>query len=78
MLVISRKAGESFILSDNIRISILSVGSEKVSVGIDAPPEIKIVRTELAETIQANRDSIAGIDEVNRKGIASLLKDLKK
>ena len=78
MLVISRKAGESFLLSDNIRISILSIGSEKVSVGIDAPPEVLIVRTELAETIRANKDSVAGIDEINREGIASLLKDLKK
>ena len=37
MLVISRKAGESLILSDNIKITILSIGSDRIALGIDAP-----------------------------------------
>lgn len=56
MLVISRKVGESFVIADNIRISILASGNDKVSVGIEAPPEIKVVRTELAETIRADEN----------------------
>lgn len=77
MLVISRKAGESFVIGDNIRISILSAGNDKVSVGIEAPTEIKIVRAELAETIKANQDSAAVIDEAGRKEIAGLLKGIR-
>ena len=77
MLVISRKVGESFVIADNIRISILASGNDKVSVGIEAPPEIKVVRTELAETIRANRESVSKMEDEDIRGIADLLKDKK-
>ena len=77
MLVISRKPGESLILSDNIKITILSVGSDKVAIGIDAPRSINIIREELLETIQANRDSVSQRDVENYANIASMLKSNK-
>ena len=57
MLVISRKQGESLYLSDNIKITIVSVTGDKAVIGIDAPKDIKIVREELAATIESNRAS---------------------
>lgn len=57
MLVVSRKAGEFLIISDNIKITLLSVGGDKVSIGIEAPKSVKIVRGELLETIEANKES---------------------
>jgi len=74
MLVISRKAGESLILSENIKITVVSVSSDKVSIGIEAPKDIKIVREELLETIEANKESAQGTDQKDYKNIASLLK----
>jgi len=77
MLVISRKAGESLLLSDNIKISILSLTNEKVVIGIDAPKEIKIVRQELLETIEANIASNETLVQTDYQGIAALLKNNK-
>jgi len=57
MLVISRKAGESLVIGDGITVSILSVGSDKVAVGIEAPREVQIVRAELLDVIEANREA---------------------
>ena len=76
MLVISRKAGESLIVSENIKITIISVANDKVSIGIEAPKDIKIVRQELLETIEANK---ASAEELNKdyKNIVSLLKNNK-
>jgi carbon storage regulator len=71
MLVISRKPGESLIISDNIRITLLSLSSDKVAIGIDAPKSVKIVREELVETIKANRESADPGDYTN---IAIMLK----
>ena len=77
MLVISRKIGESLIISDDIKITIVACGNDKVSIGIDAPKEVKIIREELLETIEANKASIHEIDNVHYKYMANLIKNKK-
>lgn len=57
MLVISRKTGESLVIGDNITVKIVSVSSDKVTIGIDAPRDISIVRSELLATIEENKAS---------------------
>lgn len=47
MLVLSRKSGEEIRIGDNIRIVINRVGPNRVSVGIDAPSDVRITRGEL-------------------------------
>ena len=74
MLVISRKAGESLILSEDIKVTIISVTGDKVSIGIEAPKEVKIVRQELMETIAANKASAEETAEKDYKNMASLIK----
>lgn len=78
MLVISRKAGESILISDQIKITVLSQGSDKVTIGIDAPKEIRIIREELADTIEANKESSGKIEQTDYQSIAVLLKKNKK
>lgn len=46
MLIITRHPGESFFIGDEIEVVILEGGS-KVRVGIRAPEDIEITRTEL-------------------------------
>ena len=47
MLVLRRKVGESIILDGVISISVLAVEGERVKIGINAPPDVTIVREEL-------------------------------
>ena len=49
MLVLSRKAGERIVIQADPPIEITIVATEKrrVRVGIDAPPEVKVLRKEL-------------------------------
>jgi carbon storage regulator len=47
MLVLRRKAGEAIVLNGVITIHVLAVEGERVKLGIDAPPEVVIVRSEL-------------------------------
>lgn len=74
MLVISRKPGESILIGDNIKITILNTGSDKVTLGIEAPKEITVIRDELLETIEANRASATHAQELDLKEIAYLIK----
>lgn len=47
MLVLSRKIGETLIIGDNIHVQILDVNRGQIRIGIDAPKEVNIVRSEL-------------------------------
>lgn len=75
MLVLSRKVGESILISDNIKINIVSISGDKVTIAIDAPKEIKIMRDELLETIEANKNANVKLDQSNFHQIAQLLKN---
>ena len=49
MLILTRKEQESIIINNNITIKILKMDRGQVKIGIDAPPEILILRDELVE-----------------------------
>ena len=47
MLVLRRKVGESIIMNGVIKVTILAIEGDRVKIGIDAPPDVIIVREEL-------------------------------
>ncbi len=47
MLVLTRKAGEKIVISDNIVVEILEIQGNRVRVGIQAPQGVTILRQEL-------------------------------
>lgn len=59
MLILRRKAGESLILNDNIKVTVLESGSDGVRLAIDAPKEVQILREELVEARKANQEAAA-------------------
>jgi carbon storage regulator len=62
MLVLSRKKGESLIIGDDIKIKILECDNDRVSIGIEAPKEIPIIRGELYEdTAKTNIEAISSM-----------------
>lgn len=55
MLILSRRIGESLIINDNIRITILNTYSSQARLGIDAPPEVPVHREEIYNKIQQEK-----------------------
>ena len=55
MLVIRRRAGESFLINGDIEVEVLEVGSSQVKLGIVAPRNISILRKEVHLTRQQNQ-----------------------
>lgn len=51
MLILTRKIGESIIVGDNIRVVVLEVRGRQIRLGIDAPPEIVVLREEIAQRL---------------------------
>jgi carbon storage regulator CsrA len=47
MLVLSRKEGERLLIGDNIVVTINRISGNRVTLGIEAPRTVRIVRGEL-------------------------------
>jgi carbon storage regulator len=47
MLVLSRKEGEKLVIGDNITVVVSRVAGNRVTLGIEAPSDVRIVRGEL-------------------------------
>jgi carbon storage regulator CsrA len=47
MLVLSRKVGEKIVLGDNVTIVINRIAGHRVSIGIEAPRDMRVLRSEL-------------------------------
>ncbi len=52
MLVLGRKTDESLLVGNDIVITILSIEGDRVKVGINAPRDITILRSEVRERLQ--------------------------
>ena len=50
MLVLSRKVGESILINESIRVTVVQANNGRIRLGIDAPPEVKVLREELTKS----------------------------
>ena len=74
MLVMSRHAGETILIGDDIEILIAHIGRTRVKVGIRAPREVPVVAKELKLVREANL-AAAGVGP--GAGLADLVARLK-
>lgn len=56
VLVLSRKTGERIQIGPDIAITVVKLSSGGVRLGIEAPPELAVLRGELADQIAARQD----------------------
>lgn len=52
MLVLSRKKKEQIQIGTDITITIIEVRNHRVKIGIDAPEDLIVIRTELLESLK--------------------------
>lgn len=53
MLVLTRKVGESICIGDNITIVVTKSAGNRVTLGIEAPRDVRIIRGELEQFVEA-------------------------
>jgi len=71
MLVVTRKPGEGIKIGDDVEITIVKIDDNSVKVSINAPKEVKILRSELYKEV--------GEENINASKInMELLSKLKK
>lgn len=49
MLVLSRKVGEKLVIDGNITVEIVKIKGNRITLGLLAPADVKILRGELKE-----------------------------
>ena len=57
MLILQRRIGESLMIGEELRVSVVSIEGGRVRLAISAPPEVSILRSELLDAKLANQDS---------------------
>lgn len=53
MLVLSRKPGESIVIGDGIKLTVLDVQGSKVRIGVDAPRDVPVHRQEIYDLLDS-------------------------
>lgn len=52
MLILSRKVDESILIGDSITLKVISIDKGSVKLGIDAPVDIRVLRSELIRAVE--------------------------
>ena len=64
VLVVTRKPGESIMIGDDVKITIVPAKGQgrKVRIAIEAPRETKILRTEIYDELRTDEtNAVAGV-----------------
>jgi carbon storage regulator len=75
MLVLTRKSNQSIMIGDDVEVSVLSVMGDKVRIGIQAPQEIPVFRTEIYLEIH-RKDGESPTEQDVRAEVGEALRDL--
>lgn len=74
MLILTRKKDEGIVFGDNIKLYILGIEDSKVKIGIDAPKNVVVLRTEVYERVESsNKEAL-----VSPSSLGALKRELEK
>lgn len=73
MLILARKKNESIRIGDDITITIVDVTGETIKLGIEAPKNIQIFRSELLKEVQQENKQ-AATAKINLQDLTEIIK----
>ena len=63
MLVLSRRPNESIMINDKIVITVIEIRGDKVRLGIEAPRDVPVHRSEVYSAIQRAESDVPASDD---------------
>ena len=56
MLILTRRIGETIIVGDSVKMTVLGIKGNQVRIGVDAPKNLAVHREEIFLRIQKEKD----------------------
>lgn len=53
MLILTRRIGETLMVGDEVTVTVLGVKGNQIRLGVNAPKDVEVHRSEIYERIQA-------------------------
>jgi len=60
MLILTRRAGETLMVGDDVTITVLGVKGNQVRIGVNAPKHVSVHREEIYQRIQREKEQKVG------------------
>jgi len=73
VLILTRKIGESIMVGDDVKVSVVEIKGRYVRLGVDAPQDMAIHRQEVFEKIQEANLAAAAANAQDLDRVAALL-----
>lgn len=74
MLILTRKKDEGIVLGDNIKVYVLGIEDNKVKIGIDAPKNVVVLRSEVYDKVgSSNKEAL-----ISQTSLGALKKEMDK
>jgi carbon storage regulator len=70
MIVLSRKKNESIVINDDITIVVVEIRGDKVRLGVEAPKEVPVHRTEVYDSLRRHDECSRAASVVEQVAIA--------
>ncbi|MEV8507356.1 carbon storage regulator CsrA [Actinoplanes sp. NPDC051475] len=74
MLVLTRKAGESVIIGDDVVVTVLEARGDVIRIGIKAPRDVQVHREEVYNELKAANREAASPDEEAVQAVTDMLR----
>ncbi|KGD63399.1 carbon storage regulator [Alcanivorax nanhaiticus] len=58
MLILTRRIGETLMVGDDVKVTVLGVNGNQVRIGVDAPKNVEVHREEIYQRINAERSNV--------------------
>ncbi|WP_261166273.1 carbon storage regulator CsrA [Microbacterium sp. Marseille-Q6965] len=73
MLVLTRRIGESLLIGDDVEVTVLDVKGDSIRIGIRAPRETRIQRSEIVDAVRAENAQAAHAGDDAEKALRDAL-----
>jgi len=70
VLQLTRKPGETIVIGDNIRVSVIQIAGGAVRIGIDAPRDVSIYREEIWDAVKSENAAAAAAPQSLPEGLS--------
>ena len=56
MLILTRRVGETLMIGDEVKLTVLGVKGNQVRIGVDAPRDVTVHREEIYDRIKKEKE----------------------